>query len=105
MGHHHERGLAVTGKLGEHAEDVGPCHRIEVASRLVCKDERRVGNERAGKSDALTLAAGKLCGKVVEPFAKTDFLEEIARARLARGPRRKCRLYSREMKTDNKGVN
>ena len=53
-------------------DDLRPGGLVEVAGRLVGDEDGRVWRERAGKRDALLLAAGKLGRIVVLPLAQAD---------------------------------
>ena len=52
--------------FAQHSEDGVRVLCIEVAGRLICKDDGGAGNERPGDGDTLLLAAGKLVGPVVQ---------------------------------------
>src|SRR5215472_9932865 len=50
---------------------------VEVADRLVGKDERGIGDESPRNRDALLLAAAQFRGPVSGAIAKTDRVEEL----------------------------
>ena len=54
---------------------------VEVAGGLVGEDARRLGDQRAGDGDALTLAAGKLTRTMRETMTEADLLEDRSGAR------------------------
>jgi hypothetical protein len=75
MGDHHKR-ERLAAEAHEKIEDIRTGHRIEVASRLVGKDDLRFAHERTGKSDTLLLATGKLRRKMFRAVCKPDFLKK-----------------------------
>ena len=58
---------------------------VEISGRLVGDEDRRIGRQRARDRDALLLAAGQLGRIVMQPFAKADAGELLARAFLRVG--------------------
>ena len=50
---------------------------VEIAGRLVGEDDFWIGNERAGDSDTLLLAAGKLSGEEVFSFFEVKAFEGV----------------------------
>src|SRR5437660_12881973 len=57
VGHEHE-GIAALAMLGEQQfNDLAARDLIEIASRFVCEDDRRVRRKRPGKRHPLLLAA------------------------------------------------
>ena len=61
--------------------------RVEVAGRLVGKDEARGVGQRAGDGGALLLAAGQLRGTVIDAIGEAEGAEQL-RARACRACRR-----------------
>src|SRR5687767_11190977 len=61
-----------------HDLDARPC--IEVSSRLVREDDRRLVDQRPRDGDALLLPAGELIRVVIHPLAEADDLEHFLRA-------------------------
>ena len=53
---------------------------IQIAGRLIAKQEQGLADEGARQRHALLLAAGKLGGAMVEAIAQANLLEQIARA-------------------------
>src|SRR5207247_2012142 len=64
VGDEHERGAALRMSCEQKIDDLRPGGLVEVAGRLVGDEDGWVWRERAGKRDALLLAAGKL-GRIV----------------------------------------
>ena len=71
-------------ELLEHALGGG---RVEIAGRLVGKEEPRPIGDGAGDGHALLLAAGKLRGAVIAALGNAERVEELARALLGFGSR------------------
>src|SRR5258708_16058749 len=72
VGDEHERGAALRMSCEQKIDDLRPGGLVEVAGRLVGDEDGWVWRERAGKRDALLLAAGKLGRIVVLPLAQAD---------------------------------
>ena len=53
---------------------------VQVAGGFVAKQQQRLADQGARQCDALLLAARKLGGPVVQPVAKPDLLQQLARA-------------------------
>src|SRR5215472_17487804 len=73
-------GAARGMKPPENGQDLPGRHRIQVARRLVCQDDRRVGDHRAGHRHPLLLAAGHLRRLVAEPANQPDRFQRRDRA-------------------------
>jgi hypothetical protein len=58
--HHHQRGFSRLTHLQQQIEDVLTVGGVEISSRLVGEDERRVVGQRPGDRDPLLLAARQL---------------------------------------------
>ena len=54
--------------------DFFACRKIEITGRFVCKNQRRIVNQRARDGHALLLAAGKLGREVIGAITQTDAL-------------------------------
>src|ERR687898_3495831 len=54
------------------AEDLGGARRVEIAGRLVAKDQNWVVDQRAGDRHALLLTAGELHRAMASPVTQTD---------------------------------
>src|SRR5688572_29077965 len=73
-----QKGLFVTlGKCQHHVEELHAVDLIEVAGRLIGKDEAWLHHKGTGNSYALRLAAGKLRRLVLHTLGKADFCEEF----------------------------
>src|SRR5829696_5107315 len=60
---------------------------VQVAGWLVAQHECRLQNQRAGNSDSLPFATGKLGRLMVQPRSQPDRIEERSRSfRVLRGP-------------------
>src|SRR5450756_3199473 len=64
-------------ELTEQRHDVGSGRGVKVAGGLVCEEQRRVGDERAGDGDPLRLTTGQLAGIVIGAWPHADFLEGL----------------------------
>ncbi len=53
-------------------EDTGRGYLVQIAGRLVCQQQPRAANQRAGKRDALLLAAGKLTRPMLAAIFQTN---------------------------------
>ena len=73
------------GDVAHELEDGEAGVGVEVAGRLVGKDQPRGVDEGAGDGDALLLAAGELGGAVLLAFGQADERERFAGAALALG--------------------
>src|SRR5882762_1640021 len=81
-------GLPKTaGQGAEFALELGAGDGIERAEGLVHKENGRIGGERSGDSDTLTLAAGKLARAAMREFARSeaDKLKHFIDARCGAG--------------------
>ncbi len=67
-------------EVADEFQDFGSGVGIEIAGGLVGQEDRGIEGERAGDGYALTLAAGKLVGEVVEALSQLDELEQGAGA-------------------------
>jgi hypothetical protein len=65
-------------------QDVAAGGRVQVAGRLVGKQDRGIVGEGAGDGNALLLAAGQLRGIVVPAVGQADLLEQLLRPRAVR---------------------
>ena len=91
MGDEEEGGLPVARFSAEQqVHDLGAGGAVEIAGRLVGKDELRAGRERAGDGDALLLAAGEL---------RRENGRRDGRARLRQAPRAAARRHRRGRRT------
>ncbi len=70
--HHDDRLAVVAVQRLEQVENLVAGLAIEIARRLVAKQQRRIGDDRAGDADALLLAARELPRIVVGPLAEPD---------------------------------
>jgi hypothetical protein len=74
----HEDGLVeLAAGLAEHLENGVGIFGVEVAGGLVGEDDGGAGDEGAGDSDTLLLAAGELVGAVVETALDAEHLGEV----------------------------
>ena len=73
----HDDCYAIPVKLLEQVHNFLANVAVEISCWLVGQDQRRLADEGAGYGNSLLLAAGKLAGVVVDPFAKSDLFEEF----------------------------
>jgi hypothetical protein len=71
---HANRGAALM-QFAEQMHDRFPIVRIEVTSRLICKQNRRPAGKRASNCDALLLTARQLTGQVFRPMRHAHALQ------------------------------
>ena len=60
---HHDNGLTLADKILEQLKDRGSSSRVEVSCGLVCDEDGRLADDRAGDADPLLLAHRQLQGK------------------------------------------
>ena len=74
-----DKGAAILAREAEQQVDDG-CSSggIQIARRLVGKEDAGVIDQRAGNGDALLLAAAELGGKVIETAREADAVEQVA---------------------------
>src|SRR5690242_9249496 len=77
--HHHDRLAEFGDRLPQEGEHVGRGVGVEVARRLVGKDEGRLVDQRPGARDALLLAAGKLTGTMRETVSDTELFDQVVK--------------------------
>src|ERR1700694_457931 len=80
MGHQNDRRAAVAIEGPEELEDALSGRVVEVAGRLVGKEDFRRVRESARDWRPLLLSAGQLSGEVVAPASESDSFNELARA-------------------------
>ena len=76
VGHHHHRRAGAVDAV-ERLHDPDGRGRIEVAGRLVRKQERGVVDEGAGDREPLLLAAGELVGEVLGLVCEADQAQRV----------------------------
>ena len=83
---HHQDGLALRHQRLEQAEDRFGGFGVEVAGRLIGREDRRIVGQRAGDGDALLLSARERRGQLVGLIGHADLLQQVQRplAALAR---------------------
>src|SRR5690606_31464845 len=79
VGHQHERRAPRARRLEQEIGDLRAAAAVEVAGRLVGKQDARTGDEGAGDRHTLLLAPRHLGGKVVFPAGEPDEPELLAR--------------------------
>ena len=73
---HHHDGLAVVGiQRLQQLEHLVAGLAIEIARRLVAKQQRRIGDDGPCDADALLLSAGELARIVFRPVRQPDHFE------------------------------
>ena len=80
MGDHNERDTAVFGHFQHAVQHLLACAGVEVACRLIGKNDLGTADERAGNADALLLAAAHLGGQVVGAAQQTHGFQLFAGA-------------------------
>ena len=80
MGCNNERGALFFVNFKKKIRRFRPKLLIQIARRLIGKEEGRLGNERARQRHALLLAARQLRGIMMKPRAKTHPFQKLARA-------------------------
>ena len=70
VGDHHDRLAVIAVERLQQVEDLVASLAIEVAGRLVAKEQRRIGHDGAGDADPLLLAAGQLTRIVLRPVGE-----------------------------------
>src|SRR4051794_6321899 len=81
--HHQQRDAALADLLGEKRQHRLTVRRVEVARRLIGKEERRLGHEGASDGGTLQLTAGQLGGQVLHAVGEADSLEQLGGAAVA----------------------
>ena len=77
MRDHQDRAPLGTAEVPEHVEDLAAAARVEVAGRLVGEHQLGLEQERPGDRDALLLAAGELCRRVLGAVAEAHQLQQL----------------------------
>ena len=79
MRNEQERGTGRPVKIKQQRFDALARFLIEVSRRLIRKQNARPMHKGAGHRDALLLAAGELCGIMLEAIGQTDTAQQIGR--------------------------
>ena len=74
--HDDERHAFFAVQFNEQLAEVLGTGVIQRAGGFVGEEQLRLVDKRADNSDALTFAAGKLAGEVMEPFGEADAFEQ-----------------------------
>ena len=92
MGDQNHGSPALAGQVEHQLDDQLARLLVEIARRFIGEQQRRVGDHRAGKPDALLLATGHRGRVVVEPLAQADrgecgtgALSDLGHGQLGRG--------------------
>src|SRR5258706_1525704 len=80
VGHEHERGVRFRVHLEHEVDHARAGRGVEIAGRLVGKEELRLGDEGARKRHALLLAAGQRLGVMPQPLGEAHAREHFRRA-------------------------
>src|SRR6185369_11570542 len=72
VGDQEQRGAAFALQFQEQVEDGGAVHRVEIAGRLVGKDDARVVDEGPADGAALLFTAGELVRETRHPLRKPN---------------------------------
>ena len=75
VSHQHQRQADSVDQCAQQLHDSLAGLAVEVAGRLIGKQERRRADERAGNRDALLFAARQLSGPMRAPVTQADDLE------------------------------
>ena len=84
----HGRALLGPGEVAEHVVEEAGARVVELACRLVGKQELRLVRDRGADDHALLLAAGKLVRSRVALPGQPDELQQLIRAPVPLGARR-----------------
>ena len=79
MGDEKQRRAGTCFQLEQEVHHLSARGKVEIAGRLIGKDERGTWGERAGKSHALLLSARELARKMRLAMRETNFGERRAR--------------------------
>ena len=77
-----EDGLQGRMQIKQHGCDGVGNRGVEVTGWFVAQQQRRTTNQRPGDGGALFFSTRELAGPMLEPFAQTDLLQDLAGARL-----------------------
>src|SRR3954447_10174127 len=81
--HHQQRDAALADLLGEKRQHRLAVRRVEVARRLIGKEECRLRDEGASDGGTLQLTTGQLGGQVLHAVGEADALEQLRGAAVA----------------------
>lgn len=81
MSHDNENAVLLPVQIQQQGGHRGSRRFVQVAGRLVANDQMGTPNERPRDRDSLLLSAGKLRGTVIDPFQKTNLLDQFLRTR------------------------
>ncbi len=77
MGHHDHGRTALVTELSEQAQDLPAVLAVEIAGGLVCQDQSRFGDQRAGDRDALHLASRQLVDVALAAVEDVEPLQKL----------------------------
>jgi hypothetical protein len=77
VGDHHDRLAHVVDGVAQEAEQLASRARVEVAGRLVGKDDLGVAEQRPGRGHPLLLTARELIGTMAEATGQAGHLHHL----------------------------
>src|ERR1700736_4794924 len=77
MRHNQNGGAEPDMQIANQREDFRAGVRVQIASRLIGQQDRRINGKRASNGAALPLAAGKLVGQMVETCGEANQAEQF----------------------------
>ncbi len=80
MGGHHQGEAALLLETQQQVDDLAGGPRVDVPGRLVGEDDIRLADERPRDPHPLLLAARQFAGKVAQPGAEPEVIEQPFRA-------------------------
>ena len=83
MGGHHDGDAFLLREILKNFDHLKPCDRIQLAGRLIGKDDLRAMRQRARNGDALLFAAGKLLRHMLGACAQPHHFQTLQGALLA----------------------
>src|SRR5690349_7934508 len=76
VGYHKDR-MSFCAKFDEQVHDVCAGFAVEVASRFICQNERRICHQRAGDGNSLTFTAREFIRSVLGALAQANSFESL----------------------------